>query len=100
MRAWNSIFAQVAPGDLGPAECMLPNLLALRAVARRRAAGAPPAARPHASSPQSDDDAAVPEEPSSPRERAASSAEEDWHMVGDDPFATLAEADRQYSSPV
>ena len=89
----------VAPGDLGPAECMLPNLLALRAVARRRAAGAPPAARPHASSPQSDD-AAVPEEPSSPRERAASSAEEDWHMVGDDPFATLAEADRQYSSPV
>ena len=44
--------------------------------------------------------AAVPEEPSSPRERAASSAEEDWHMVGDDPFATLAEADRQYSSPV
>ena len=63
------------------------------------AAAAPPAARPHASSPQSDD-AAVPEEPSSPRERAASSAEEDWHMVGDDPFATLAEADRQYSSPV
>ena len=77
---------------------MLPNLLALRAVGAARR-GAPPAARPHAPSPQSDD-AAVPEEPSSPRERAASSAEEDWHMVGDDPFATLAEADRQYSSPV
>ena len=80
----------VAPGDLGPAECMLPNLLALRAVARRRAAGAPPAARPHASSPQSDD-AAVPEEPSSPRERAASSAEEDWtRQVTRNPVITPA----------
>ena len=61
----------VAPGDLGPAECMLPNLLALRAVARRRSAGAPPAARPHASSPQSDD-AAVPES-ASPRSIAQTS---------------------------
>lgn len=86
----------VAPAELGPAECILPNLLALWAVARR--AGAPLVAGRSASSPQAED-ASVPEEPPSPRERAESPAEEDWHMVGDDPFATLAAADRQYSSP-
>ena len=93
--------AGVAPGVelFRPGGASLPNLLALRAVARRRAAGAPPAARPHASSPQSDD-AAVPEgrrrRASGPRPRPRRTGA----PVGDDPGATLAEADRRYPPPV